>query len=415
MADSQTSDRVVAGRYRLIEPLGRGGMGIVWRALDEILEREVAVKELRGMSNLVGQDRETFIIRTFREARAAGRLSHPGIVGVYDVFEDSGRLWIVMELVPSQTLGSIVRKEGPLPPLRVAEIGAQLLAGLRAAHAAGVLHRDVKPDNVLIADDGRTVLTDFGIAALEDDSPITHTGMLVGTPSYIAPERAAGAQAKRASDLWSLGVTMFFAVEGRSPFERSSPLATLAAVLYDHPGPLELAGPLAPVIDGLLIKEPTKRLRADEAARHLSLVAEGHTAELVRATRPAPISAVRVVNLRTRWGVAAATGAVVLSVGMAAGGSAYLTARTPDPATSAQVVSTPTVTVFQTRTLRPPAGEVPDTRATTEPPRNPAIRTVTVTDHQRKQKPAKRISPTSTRPMGEGKGKGSAEPEKKAK
>ncbi|MEU7885258.1 serine/threonine-protein kinase [Microbispora bryophytorum] len=395
MAEAQTSERVVAGRYRLIKPLGRGGMGTVWRAVDQVLEREVAVKELLASNELTGPEREVFTIRTFREARAAGRLSHPSVAAVYDAFEENGYPWIVLELIPSRTLGSVIREEGPLPPRRVAEIGSQVLAALRVAHANGVLHRDVKPDNVLLADDGRVVLTDFGIAAMEDDSPVTRTGMLIGTPAFIAPERAAGQQAQRASDLWSLGVTLFLAVEGRSPFHRGHALATLAAVMYEEAGPLHNAGPLAPVIEGLLIKDPARRMTADYAAQHLHAVASGQVtdsvvprprqpprlarlmpifdtapSEPVSTSAPVPMpfgegtptpvrvpAPVPVGGRRRPWALAAGSGALVAFVGLVAGAVAFTTARLPADPRGTAVVSTPTVTVFATKTAEPRATE----------------------------------------------------------
>ncbi|TQS23446.1 serine/threonine-protein kinase [Microbispora hainanensis] len=395
MAEAQTSERVVAGRYRLIEPLGRGGMGTVWRAVDQVLEREVAVKELLASAGLTGAEREVFTIRTFREARAAGRLSHPGVAAVYNAFEENGYPWIVLELIPSRTLGSVIHEEGPLPPRRVAEIGSQVLAALRVAHANGVLHRDVKPDNVLLADDGRVVLTDFGIAAMEDDSPVTRTGMLIGTPAFIAPERAAGRQAQRASDLWSLGVTLFMAVEGRSPFHRGHALATLAAVMYEEAGPLHNAGPLAPVIEGLLVKDPARRMTAAYVAQHLYAVATGQVTDPVvpRPRQPprlarlmpvfdtspsAPVSAPTPVSFgegtptpvpvpapvrgrRRPWALAAGSGALVALVGLVAGAIAFATARFPADPRGTAVVSTPTVTVFATRTAEPKTAEAAET------------------------------------------------------
>ncbi|MFI7035728.1 serine/threonine-protein kinase [Microbispora rosea] len=416
MAEAQTSERVVAGRYRLIEPLGRGGMGTVWRAVDQVLEREVAVKELLASSELTGPEREVFTIRTFREARAAGRLSHPSVAAVYDAFEENGYPWIVLELIPSRTLGSVIREEGPLPPRRVAEIGSRVLAALRVAHANGVLHRDVKPDNVLLAGDGRVVLTDFGIAAMEDDSPVTRTGMLIGTPAFIAPERAAGRQAQRASDLWSLGVTLFMAVEGRSPFHRGHALATLAAVMYEEAGPLRNAGPLAPVIEGLLIKDPARRMTADYAAQHLHAVATGQvtdpvvprprqpprlarlmpvfdTSPAASVSTPAPVplgedtptpvpAPVPLSGRRRPWALAAGSGALVALVGLAAGAIAFATARFPADPRGTAVVSTPTVTVFATRTAEPKTAEAAKTgkrtesrdaeKTTTQPVANPA-------------------------------------------
>ncbi|MBN6054169.1 protein kinase [Nonomuraea sp. RK-328] len=270
---------MVGGRYRLLRTIGQGGMGTVWHAHDEVLGRDVAVKEIHPPPDLNGPERDVFSVRTFREARAAGRVAHPGVAAVYDVLEEGGHPWIVMQLVRSRTLGELVREEGPLPQARVAEIGLQLLEALRAAHAAGVLHRDVKPDNVLLAEDGRAVLTDFGIATTEDEAPVTRTGILVGTPAFMAPERAAGGQAVPESDLWSLGVTLYLAVEGHSPFQRAHALATLGAVLHSEPPPLARAGALGPVLLGLLRKDPGQRMSLDEARWRLHAVVAGSAPE----------------------------------------------------------------------------------------------------------------------------------------
>ncbi|MFF5242928.1 protein kinase [Streptosporangium sp. NPDC000095] len=277
MTDSQG---IIGARYRLLERIGRGGMGTVWRARDEVLGREVAVKEVVPSPDLTGPEREVFTVRTLREARTAGRIGgHPGVATVYDVIEENGRPWIIMQLIDSRTLGAVVREDGPLPPMRVARIGLEVLGALLAAHHAGVLHRDVKPDNVLIARDGRAVLTDFGIAVLEGDSSITRTGSLIGTPAFIAPERASGGPAEFASDLWSLGVTLYVAVEGRSPFERAHPLATLSAVMHQEPSPMRFAGPLAPVIFGLLHKDPARRMSARDVQVHLTSLVNGTAPE----------------------------------------------------------------------------------------------------------------------------------------
>ncbi|MGP3955054.1 serine/threonine-protein kinase [Nonomuraea sp. 3N208] len=258
----------VSNRYRLIEPLGEGGMGVVWRAYDELLDRTVAIKEVRYAG--VGEAKRAELNRrTIREARAAGRLDHPSVVVIHDVVEEDGRPWIVMQLVRSRSLGQVVREQGPLRPGQVAMIGARVLDALRAAHATGVLHRDVKPENVLLADDGRVVLTDFGIASLEAEAGLTASGGLVGTPAYMPPERLNGEQARPESDLWSLGATLYAAVEGEPPFRRDSWAATVAAVLRDEPEPPARAGALAPVIMGLLRRDPGTRMPAEEAARLL--------------------------------------------------------------------------------------------------------------------------------------------------
>jgi serine/threonine protein kinase len=260
---------LVAGRYRLIEPLAAGGMGRVWRARDESLGRDVAVKEIVPPGQLLAEERDELRRRTLREARAAARLSHPSVVRVYDVFETEGRLWIVMEYVPSRSLHDVLAADGPLAPARAAAIGLGLLGALRAAHRAGVLHRDIKPSNVLLCDDGRVVLTDFGIATLEGDAKVTRSGLVLGSPAYIAPERARENAAGPESDLWSLGATLYAAVEGHSPYERPSVMATLTALASEEPDPPRRAGPLEPVLTGLLRKDPAARMPAAEAERLL--------------------------------------------------------------------------------------------------------------------------------------------------
>ncbi|WP_431909122.1 serine/threonine-protein kinase [Nonomuraea jabiensis] len=270
MSDRKQEGRRIAGRYQLQEPIGRGGMGIVWRAYDELLDRTVAVKEVRYAAAL-GEEVQLLNRRTMREARAAARFEHPNVIVVHDVIEEDDRPWIVMQLVQSRSLGAVIKQDGPLEPKRVAEIGLAVLDALHRAHEAGVLHRDVKPENVLLADDGRVVLTDFGIATLETETQLTVTG-LAGTPAFIAPERLKGLPARRESDLWSLGATLYTAVEGRSPHERGMALATMHAVLTDEPDPAPHAGPLTDVIMGLLNKEPVQRLTYEEAQRMLRQV-----------------------------------------------------------------------------------------------------------------------------------------------
>jgi hypothetical protein len=285
MADPIRKGSLLAKRYRLLDSLGRGGMGVVWHARDEVLGREVAVKEVLLPPELPEEEQAVMRERTLREARSAARLSHPNVVTVYDVVEEDGRPWIVMELVRSRTLAQAIRDDGALPWREAAQIGVQVLEALRAAHAAGVLHRDVKPSNVLLAEDGRVVLTDFGIASLEGETTLTRTGMLVGSPAFIAPERVRARGAGPESDLWSLGATLYTAVEGRPPHDRGAALPTLTAAVTEAPDPAPSAGPLWPAIDGLLRKEPAERITAGEASRLLRLAIGS------AAVQPAPPAA----------------------------------------------------------------------------------------------------------------------------
>ncbi|PWR16971.1 serine/threonine protein kinase, partial [Micromonospora sicca] len=256
---------LVAGRYRLLDQVGSGGMGRVWRARDEMLHRDVAVKEVVPPGWLTESERDELRLRTLREARTAARLNHPNVVRIYDVVHDRGSPWIVMEYVPSRSLQELLDTDGPLPPRRTAEIGLAVLAALRAAHAAGVLHRDVKPHNVLVAHDGRVVLTDFGLATfVGGDGAMTGPGMVLGSPHFVAPERARDGISDPRTDLWSLGATLYAAVEGRSPYARASAMATLSALATDPPDPMRRAGPLRPALAGLLQREPWRRLTAAE-------------------------------------------------------------------------------------------------------------------------------------------------------
>ncbi|MEU6393712.1 serine/threonine-protein kinase [Streptomyces sp. NPDC046939] len=269
------SERVVAGRYRLVDPLGEGGMGTVWRARDEVLGREVAVKEVRAPAGLPTTDVERMYARLEREAWAAARVSHRNVVTLYDVATEDHRPWIVMELVRGVSLAEQLDAEGPMEPARAAHIGAEVLAALRAAHDVGVLHRDVKPGNVLLSNDGRVVLTDFGIAMVEGTSALTMTGEIIGSPEFLAPERALGRAPGPESDLWSLGVLLYAAVEGYSPFRQDTPLSTLRAVVDEELPPPRRAGALAPVIEGLLRKDPAERTAAADAERDLRVIGAG--------------------------------------------------------------------------------------------------------------------------------------------
>ncbi|MFD6179746.1 serine/threonine-protein kinase [Streptomyces goshikiensis] len=266
-------ERLVAGRYRLLSRLGEGGMGTVWRARDESLHREVAVKEVRAPAGLRADDIARMYSRLEREAWAAARIPDRNVVTVHDVVMEDDRPWIVMELIRGQSLADLLRAEGPLTPRHAAHIGAEVLSALRAAHAVGVEHRDVKPANVLIAQDGRVVLSDFGIAMVEGSTALTMTGEVVGSPEYLPPERALGRPSGPESDLWSLGVMLYAAVEGISPFRQSTALSTLRAVVDEEPPEPTRAGPLAPVIAGLLRKEPAERTPASEVAGALRDIA----------------------------------------------------------------------------------------------------------------------------------------------
>ncbi|MFF9068989.1 protein kinase [Streptomyces sp. NPDC014891] len=273
--------RLLAGRYRLGGILGRGGMGTVWRAVDETLGRTVAVKELRFPTSIDDDEKRRLITRTLREAKAIARIRNNGAVTVYDVVDEDDRPWIVMELIEGKSLADAVREDGTLTPRRAAEVGLAILDVLRSAHREGILHRDVKPSNVLIAEDGRVVLTDFGIAQVEGDPSITSTGMLVGAPSYISPERARGHKPGPAADMWSLGGLIYAAVEGSPPYDKGSAIATLTAVMTEPVDPPKNAGPeLEKVIYGLLAKDPAQRL--DDAGARVLLLA------VLDAPEPAP-------------------------------------------------------------------------------------------------------------------------------
>ncbi|MFF5782004.1 protein kinase [Streptomyces virginiae] len=285
--EQQTGGRdVLAGRYRLVEPIGRGGMGKVWRAHDELLHRTVAVKELTAGLYVAQADRDVMHARTQKEARAAARIQHPAVVTVHDVLEHDDRPWIVMEYIDGPSLADAAKAAGRIEPREAARIGLHVLGALRAAHAVGVLHRDVKPGNVLLAKDGRVLLTDFGIAAIEGDSSITRTGEIVGSIDYLAPERVTGGHPDPSSDLWSLGATLFTAVEARSPFRRTSPISSLQAVVNDEPPALRQAGALGPVITALLRKDPTERPSAAEAERMLLEAMEGREPKAAQAYVP---------------------------------------------------------------------------------------------------------------------------------
>jgi eukaryotic-like serine/threonine-protein kinase len=280
----RTSERLIADRYALQRMLGRGGMGVVWRARDVLLDRDVAIKEVQLPPSLNSDERQSMRARVLREARAAARLNHPNVVTLYDVVREEGRTFIVMELVEAPTLAAVVRERGPLPPEEVAAIGLQVLDALRAAHRVGIVHRDVKPGNVMVPPgEGRAKLADFGIASLAGDPQLTSTGLVLGSPAYMAPEQANGQLSGPPVDLWALGATMYFAVEGEPPFERGGAVPTLTAVVNDPPRPPRRAGRLQPLLLALLAKEPEERASAGQLRPQLERIA-GHGARRVTPT-----------------------------------------------------------------------------------------------------------------------------------
>ncbi len=287
--------RLIAGRYRLGDVLGKGGMGTVWRARDETLGRTVAVKELRFPSSIDEDEKRRLITRTLREAKAIARIRDHGAVTVFDVVDEDDRPWIVMELIEGKSLAEVIREDGRLTPKRAAEVGLAVLDVLRSAHREGILHRDVKPSNVLIADDGRVVLTDFGIAQVEGDPSITSTGMLVGAPSYISPERARGHKPGPAADLWSLGGLLYAAVEGTPPYDKGSAIATLTAVMTEPLESPQHAGNLDKVLYGLLEKDPDQRL--DDAGARVLLLDVIHAPEAAAAPPSSLAEETKVVPL----------------------------------------------------------------------------------------------------------------------
>ncbi|MGW6508938.1 protein kinase domain-containing protein [Streptomyces niveus] len=280
---------LIAGRYRITTPLGRGGMGTVWRANDELLGRAVAMKELHVDEGLSPAEAESRRERTMREARSVAQVRHPGVLVLHDVVQHDAQPWLVMELIDGSSLADRIAVDGPVPPAEAARIGLALLAALRAAHSAGVLHRDLKPANVLLeAGTGRVVLSDFGIAQVDGQTTLTETGAFVGSPEYTAPERMSGKRTGPESDLWSLGVLLCAAVEGESPFRRDSVVEVLHAVVMDEVKVPDSVGPLLPVVNGLLERDPGLRLGADaveDALRGL-LAQEGTRERIPGAPRP---------------------------------------------------------------------------------------------------------------------------------
>ncbi|MEO3811867.1 serine/threonine-protein kinase [Sphaerisporangium sp. B11E5] len=337
---------VVAGRYRLVRLLGEGGMGSAWQAVDERLRRDVAIKQLRLPPGLRPEARDQLVARVEREAQAAGGLRHRGIITVYDqITDEQGLPWIVMELIAGGSLNQVVSEGGRLSPEWVARIGAEVASALAAAHAAGIVHRDVKPANILLEGD-RVVLTDFGIATLEGDATLTPTGVMIGTPAYMAPEQIDGKEATAASDMWSLGATLYTAAEGRPPFSAPTTAALLMAVSRGKPAPMAHSGPLQPLLRDLMSKNPAARPTAARAASALSTLLDrpdASTASVRGRTKPAetlpptrqqtqvPPRAPRVTRRRVLLGLGAAGV-------LAAAPTAYFLTRGTGPDWSAPAV-----------------------------------------------------------------------------
>ncbi|HVF14588.1 MAG TPA: protein kinase [Acidimicrobiales bacterium] len=275
MTGECAADQLLGGRYTLVEVLGHGASGVVWRARDQLLHRDVAVKEIRSPLVVGHAEDAGFRESILREARAAARLNHSGAVTVYDVVEDEGRPLIVMELVDAPTLAELVESGGPLAPPDAAAVGLELLDALDAGHEAGIVHRDVKPRNVMVAPGGRVRLADFGVAAVIDDVRMTTGNVLIGSPAYMAPEQVIGEEIGPAADMWALGATLYFAVEGRPPFDKGSVIPTMTAIVRESPRPPERAGRLAPVLEALLAKDPATRPAAPFLRLWLSSLAGG--------------------------------------------------------------------------------------------------------------------------------------------
>ncbi|MFI7393613.1 serine/threonine-protein kinase [Streptomyces tendae] len=359
MVTEGAGGRVIAGRYRLHERLGSGGMGIVWRATDQLLAREVAVKALPLDETLSAAEARRRRERTLREARAVAQLRHPHVIVVHDVVEDDERAYMVMELVDGGSLADRVVSRGPVDAAEAARIGIALLDALGTAHTAGILHRDVKPSNVLVADDGRVVLTDFGVAQVAGATTLTESGSFVGSPEYTAPERMSGAGTGPESDLWSLGVLLCAVLSGASPFHRDSLGGVLHAVVTEEIRPPAQAAPLLPVVRGLLERDPRRRLDAASAQRMLrAFLSTGRTpATAAQAAVPEPLRARRSVKRSVLM-------AALLVVSAAAAGvsAAALLADGGDDGGG-----TPTRSVPATPTPTPTRPTPTPTRPTTEP------------------------------------------------
>lgn len=321
--------RLIANRYALLAELGRGAMGVVWRAQDQLLGRAVALKELHPPQGMAAEERTVLEERMLREARTAGRLNHPAVVTVYDVVRENGRTYLAMELVDASDLATVVERHGPRDSVWMAGVALQVLGALEAAHTAGIVHRDVKPSNIMVRPDGAVKLTDFGIAQAMDDPRLTTNGGIVGSPAYLSPDRLQGWEASPASDLWALGVTIAHAVEGISPFERTSTASTLHAVMNEAPVLRRASPQLAEVIRGLLTVDPARRMTAAQA--------RGMLVAIVQGTAPVPVQRKKNTAVKV---AAVALGAVVLAGAAFAGYLAFRPKDTPAPTNSTPENST---------------------------------------------------------------------------
>ncbi|SBT68785.1 serine/threonine protein kinase [Micromonospora sediminicola] len=370
---SNALPQLVADRYRLLSPLGQGGMGRVWKARDEVLHRDVAIKELVPPPGLTPEERREMRERSLREARAIARLNNVNVVRIFDVLRTDGDPWIVMEYVASKSLQDTIAEDGPVSVAKAVEIGLGVLGALKAAHKAGIMHRDVKPGNVLLGEDGRVVLTDFGLATIPGDPNVTRTGMVLGSPAYISPERARDGTAGPEADLWSLGATLYAAVEGKSPYARPSAIATLAALATEPLPPTRNAGPLKPVLQGLLRKDPDERITAEVAERMLRKAA-GRRAKGIslldgvrrpgpngpRLPRPPLVPAPRPADEAERADSSAA--GAVAATGGAAAAAADPTAKVPAPTSDAGPTAKVTPPAAEPTTKLDPTPPVDETR-----------------------------------------------------
>lgn len=289
MTTHDTGERI-ADRYALNETLGSGGMGVVWRAHDELLQRDVAIKEVRFPPGLPQDQRDSISKRVMREARASASLNHPNAVAVFDVIQGDGKAFIVMELIDAPTLADVV-KEQRFTSQRVAEVGLQILNALEAAHAQGIVHRDVKPANVMFPEGGQAKLADFGIASVKGDARLTASGMILGSPNYMSPEQARESEASAASDVWALGATLFYAVEGKTPFDKGQPIPTLTAVLTEEPAFTERSSELRPVLEACMRKDPAERPSVPELRSMLEKVVAGDPPTIAPAVEEVPVPA----------------------------------------------------------------------------------------------------------------------------